>query len=774
MPVTIGATLGQYQIVEQIGAGGMATVYKATHTRLDRTVAIKMMHANFTQDPNFRARFEREARIVARLEHPNIVPVYDYDEIDQQPYLVMKFVEGRTLKDRLAEGALSLDEILRVMDKVAAALNYAHSRDVLHRDMKPSNIILDAAGEPYITDFGLARIMQAGESTMSADVMIGTPHYISPEQAQGLPQIDARADGYSFGVILYELVTGRVPFTGDSAYAIVHKQIYAAPPAPDELNPEIPRAVAEVLIRALAKDPAERYPTPAALMDAFRQAVVASGLKALDDDRHTQALERGAALSDRTPGGGQYQKDATPSGYANPPAEYTPGGKKVVQIPVIPAPGLNELTPGQRLDKFMHDISQRTRQVSEDVQRNSTVQKVTEEIKKRVSIEKGRTSDGRRFLNIDVGSQVREQRAAAGSSQQSAGARPVRVVPKVVARDWSADEVYVRGRVTRRIQRRAGFFTHLTIYLFAMVTLFNAQSAIQDELRAGFAQIDETFEVADDLPVDEAVALGAVAVEAPVVEAPVEDTAAAATDLVLPEDVPIADQIMPLADIPITPVIALIWGMGLLSHGLTTFYHSGSRWEARRRRLNRALTVRYGPDWIDHVDGRSYKRIRAQVNKPSDERLELLTHLVAVLTLIPAVQLLWPPVQQVIVNFLRYANTDAAGFFNTANVPAGFTVIMLITLAVHVLVVGVSTVFGGEAQERLFQRELERERARVGLPSLSGVAVKRKNDADDADDLDGKPKREGDQAGGVRLTADGELTDSFIDEMRRQQRGRQG
>lgn len=289
MPLQAGEQLGPYEIVEQLGQGGMATVYKAYQPKLGRHVAIKVLHPTFMDDESFRTRFEREARIVASLDHPHIVPIYDYDEIGGQSYLVMKQIEGRTLKHVLSAANLSLDEIIRIMSSVAAALTYAHTKGVLHRDIKPSNIIIDNNGVPYLTDFGLARMAQSGESTMSADMMIGTPHYISPEQARGEKQLDGRTDVYSLGIILYELVVGRVPYSADTPYAIVHHHIYSAPPRPSEINPDVPQEVEAVLLKALAKKPDERYDTPNALLAAFQQAVAHSGLQTLRTDRLNSA-----------------------------------------------------------------------------------------------------------------------------------------------------------------------------------------------------------------------------------------------------------------------------------------------------------------------------------------------------------------------------------------------------------------------------------------------------------------------------------------------------
>jgi serine/threonine protein kinase len=291
MTISAGQQLGPYQVQEQIGKGGMATVYKAYHGRLDRYVAIKVIHPAYKDDPGFTSRFEREAQIVAKLEHPGIVPVYDYAEEGDQPYLVMKYIEGQTLRRQLSGGPLPLEEISRIIGAVAQALTYAHKQGVLHRDIKPSNIILTKDGTPYLTDFGLARIAQAGESTMSADMILGTPQYISPEQARGERNLDARTDIYSLGIILYEMVVGRVPFSADTPYAIVHSHIYTAPPRPSAVNPEIPPAVEQVLLKALAKDPAERYQSAVEMMQEFQEALTASGLHALNPQRDQVAAD---------------------------------------------------------------------------------------------------------------------------------------------------------------------------------------------------------------------------------------------------------------------------------------------------------------------------------------------------------------------------------------------------------------------------------------------------------------------------------------------------
>ncbi|MBN1667490.1 MAG: protein kinase [Anaerolineales bacterium] len=277
MPFVVGENIGPYRIVEQLGRGGMATVFKAYHAALDRFVALKALHPAFMEDPNFLARFQREARVVARLEHPQIVPIYDFAEHEGRPYLVMKFIAGETLKARLQRGALEQAEMLAIVEAIAAALSYAHQQGILHRDVKPSNVLLTEDGKIYLADFGLARIAQAGESTLSSDMMLGTPQYISPEQAMGLSDLNEGTDIYSFGVMLYELVVGKVPFSADTPFSIIHDHIYKPLPLPRTVNPGVAEEVERVLLKALAKERADRYESASLLAIAFKAAISGHG-----------------------------------------------------------------------------------------------------------------------------------------------------------------------------------------------------------------------------------------------------------------------------------------------------------------------------------------------------------------------------------------------------------------------------------------------------------------------------------------------------------------
>lgn len=276
MAFTAGTQVGPYRIMEQLGQGGMAVVYKAYHASLDRYVAIKVLHRAFMEDTNFQTRFQREARVVARLEHPNIVPIYDYAEYESQPYLVMKYIEGETLKARLRRGSLSADEITHIVEKVGAALAYAHRQGILHRDVKPSNVINANDGQIYLADFGLARIAQSGESTLTTDAVLGTPQYISPEQAMAKKDLDEGTDIYSFGAMLYEMTVGRVPFTSDTPFSIIHDHIYTPLPLPSSINPDISPVLERVLLKALAKERADRYKDVPSMVAAFKEAWTSS------------------------------------------------------------------------------------------------------------------------------------------------------------------------------------------------------------------------------------------------------------------------------------------------------------------------------------------------------------------------------------------------------------------------------------------------------------------------------------------------------------------
>jgi serine/threonine protein kinase len=272
VPFNVGETVGPYYVIEQLGQGGMATVFKAHDASLDRYVALKVLHPALGEDASFRARFQREARVASILEYPHVVPVYDCAEHLDRPYLVMKYIEGATLKARLSEGLLGSEEIARFVENIGSALAYAHRQGVLHSDVKPSNVIVSKSGEFHLTDFGLARILPSVESALSAEMVMGTPQYISPEQALGRDDLDARTDIYSFGVVLFEMMVGQVPFSGESAFSIIHDHIYTPVPLPHALNPRITEPIEQVLLKSLAKDRADRYQNMNDMIHDFEKA----------------------------------------------------------------------------------------------------------------------------------------------------------------------------------------------------------------------------------------------------------------------------------------------------------------------------------------------------------------------------------------------------------------------------------------------------------------------------------------------------------------------
>ena len=273
----IGVTLGNYKILAPVGQGGMARVYKAHQENLDREVAVKVLPPWFAADRNFVERFNLEARLVARLSHPNIVTVHDANEYHGHLYIVMRLVDGGTLKQRLDQlqalsKTMEVAEASRIFTQLASALSYAHDNGIIHRDVKPVNVLMDRSGRPILSDFGIAKVLAGSKALTRQGAGVGTPEYMSPEQCQGGP-VDARADIYALGVMLFEALTGRLPFLGDNYPALAHSHIYELPPHPNAINPTIDPAIAQVISTALMKNPLQRYQRASDMAEALERAI---------------------------------------------------------------------------------------------------------------------------------------------------------------------------------------------------------------------------------------------------------------------------------------------------------------------------------------------------------------------------------------------------------------------------------------------------------------------------------------------------------------------
>jgi predicted Ser/Thr protein kinase len=282
MALAAGSNLGPYRIIEPVGRGGMASVFKAYEPSLDRYVALKVLPPEFLHDPSFAERFRREAQTVARLEHPQIIPIFAYD-IDAEtgtPWMAMRLISGGSLSQRIKHGRLAPSESARILKDVAEALDYAHGAGVIHRDVKPQNVLLDDAGRVYLADFGIAKMVESTAHMTQTGMITGTPQYMAPEQALG-KKIDKSIDIYALGIVAYELFTGRVPFSADTPVAVLMKQ--ASEPMPLPPVSEVKEDVTRAILRATAKDPAARW----ASASAFAQAVTSATMSGAS----TAALE---------------------------------------------------------------------------------------------------------------------------------------------------------------------------------------------------------------------------------------------------------------------------------------------------------------------------------------------------------------------------------------------------------------------------------------------------------------------------------------------------
>ena len=353
-----GTSLGAYVITARIGRGGMASVYQAHHPALDRDVAIKVLWEALADQPGFLERFRREARAASRLRHPNILTVYDFGEDDGIAYMVTELLPGGTLADRLG-APLPYTEVLRVLRGIGSALDAAHGAGLIHRDVKPSNILFTRDGEPVLADFGIARLTESEENLTVQGTLIGTPHYMAPEMASG-EAVGKASDLYSLGVVLYEMLAGEPPFPRPTPIAVVRAHVHEPPPPLSQRNPPVPDAVDAVVARALSKQPGQRYRSGAALAAAFEEAILAGdpptprpGSLPVWGDQHYADTARQAQTESNTadmpPWG-----DATPtSGIEGPTREGQAYSSFDAYDAVIPGPpGAYQAPPGAYTERW--------------------------------------------------------------------------------------------------------------------------------------------------------------------------------------------------------------------------------------------------------------------------------------------------------------------------------------------------------------------------------------------------------------------------------------
>ncbi len=326
MSLASGTTFGPYQILDPLGRGGMATVYKAYEPGLDRYVALKILPREFLHDEGFAERFRREAKVIARLEHPNIIPIHNFgiEEQSRTPWMAMRLISGGALSGVMKKSRMSAERVVAILRGVAEALDYAHGKGVVHRDVKPQNILLDESERVYLADFGIAKMVEGSSGLTATGMISGTPQYMAPEQAMA-GTVDNRADIYALGIVAYEMLTGRVPFAADTPVAVLMKHVQEPIPIPSPRD--VPEPLMRALLKALAKRPEDRWPTSVAFVkalgDALGQVSTASNLPAATPTAFLPT-EAGAAAPAARPGTPARGTGAFAAGAAGTPGAGTP------------------------------------------------------------------------------------------------------------------------------------------------------------------------------------------------------------------------------------------------------------------------------------------------------------------------------------------------------------------------------------------------------------------------------------------------------------------
>ena len=321
--------IGRYKILSEIGQGGMATVFRAYDPNFERDVAIKVLPSIYLHDPQFRTRFEREAKMIASLEHPAIVPVYDFGEQDGQPYIVMRYMAGGSLAERLKQGQIPVDETLRIVSRLGPALDAAHARKIVHRDLKPGNILFDQYGNAFLSDFGIARLSQSDSITITGENILGTPTYMSPEQVQGEKTIDGRSDIYALGVLSFQMLTGQTPYKADTPTKLMMMHLLEPVPSILKVKNEFPVAVESVLTKSMAKSADERFATSGEFASSLEQALTGiQAAPAIQDGQVGQTVQHDIMKAETTiqPRTGSVETRLSPG---LPAAKPAPGVKPV-------------------------------------------------------------------------------------------------------------------------------------------------------------------------------------------------------------------------------------------------------------------------------------------------------------------------------------------------------------------------------------------------------------------------------------------------------------